>query len=184
MNAIETDRLELRPMSREFLEASLASDLERAQRLIRAKLPPDWPHHSDILRMRLGQIERDPDVEPWLLRLMCERASGEAVGHIGFHTGPAPPYLEAYLPGAIELGFSVFPSCRRRGYAREAAIALMDWAYRRHGVTRFVVSIAPSNEASQRLARGLGFRKIGRHLDEIDGEEDVLAWERIASERT
>ena len=184
MSSIETDRLDLRPMSRAFLEASLASDLERAQRLIRARLPPDWPHDPDVLRMRLGQIERDPEVEPWLLRLMCERASGEAVGYLGFHSEPAPAYLEAYLPGAIELGFSVFPAARRRGYAREAAIALMDWAYRCHGVTRFVVSIAPANQPSQQLARGLGFRKIGRHLDEIDGEEDVLAWDRALGQRT
>ena len=96
------------------------------------------------------------------------------VGHIGFHTGPAPDYLEPYSPGAVEFGFEVFPDFRRQGFAREASVALMQWARQTHGVQKFVLSISPGNGPSQSLAQQLGFVRIGSHMDEVDGPEDVL----------
>jgi RimJ/RimL family protein N-acetyltransferase len=96
------------------------------------------------------------------------------VGHIGFHSAPGAPYLKEFSPTAGEFGYTVFPSFRRNGFAREASVGLMRWAQASHGVKVFVVSIAPDNLASQALAAHLGFRKIGSQLDEIDGIEDVL----------
>ena len=100
------------------------------------------------------------------------------VGHIGFHTGPAPAYLEPYSPGGIEVGYSVFPSYRRRGYAREACVALLRWAADERGVERFVMSIQPSNVPSLSLAASLGFVRIGSHIDEVDGVEDIFECHR------
>jgi RimJ/RimL family protein N-acetyltransferase len=54
------------------------------------------------------------------------------------------------------------------------AEALMQWAHQVHGVTRFVVTIRPDNAPSQALAAGLGFVRIGSHIDEVDGLEDIL----------
>ena len=42
--------------------------------------------------------------------------------------------------------------------------------------------VAPGNTASQNLAAQLGFKRIGSHMDEIDGEEDVL--ERVVDADT
>jgi len=164
-------------MSVEFLEASLIGDRERAAELLDAEVPPGWPDIPEILAMRRAQLVADPDLRPWLLRSMRERVEGRFIGHIGFHTGPGQDYLDEYLPGGIEFGYTVFASHRRRGYAREAALGLMNWALRSQGITRFVVSISPRNDPSQGLARSLGFVRIGRHLDEVDGEEDVLGLE-------
>lgn len=50
----------------------------------------------------------------------------------------------------------------------------MEWAHRSHGVTRFVVSINPANAASLALAKGLGFNRIGSHVDKEDGPEDIF----------
>lgn len=51
----------------------------------------------------------------------------------------------------------------------------MDWARREHGVRDFVLTISPDNLPSQRLAAGLGFSRIGEHVDEVDGLEHILA---------
>jgi len=96
------------------------------------------------------------------------------VGYIGFHTAPDPEYLAELAPGGIELGYTVFAAHRRQGYAREACAALMQWARQEHGVDRFVVSISPDNVPSLRLAESFGFRKIGSHMDEIDGLEYIF----------
>ena len=104
------------------------------------------------------------------------REKGIAIGHIGFHDGPGAKYLEPFSPGAVEFGFTVYPAFRRQGFAREASIALMRWAVEVHGMRSFVMSIRPDNVASQTLASGLGFVRIGSQVDEVDGVEEVLEY--------
>jgi len=171
---IASDRLELIPMSLEFLRASLEVDRGRAARLVDFELAPEWPDEPDIVRMRIGELEADPSLRPWLLRSMVERGSRRMVGHVGFHSRPGPEYLRELSPGGVELGYVVYPEFRRRGYAREASLAMMAWAAQKHGVRRFIVSIRPSNAASTALAEQLGFRRIGSHVDEVDGPEDIF----------
>ena len=129
---------------------------------------------TDVMSLRLKQLEVDPTLQPWLLRAMVLRECRVMVGHIGFHTAPGDEYLRPYAPGGVEFGFTVYPPFLRQGYAREASIALMHWAHQVHDVRRFVLSILPDNVASQALAAGLGFVRIGSHIDEVDGLEDVL----------
>ena len=161
-------------MTPAFLRASLRGDLVEAEEHIGLRLPTTWPDIPAVLALRLEQLEGDPALQPWLLRAVGLRSSREMVGHIGFHTSPGAPYLEQWSPGGVEFGFGICREHRRRGYAREAAVALMQWARDHHGVTSFVVTISPSNEPSQRLASNLGFVRVGAHVDEVDGPEDVL----------
>ena len=56
----------------------------------------------------------------------------------------------------------------------------MKWACEAHGVRRFVLSIRPDNIPSQALAAQLGFVRIGSHIDEVDGLEEIL--EHVAPE--
>lgn len=171
---IQTTRLNLVPMSPAFLRFSIDRNLPAASREIGLSLPTDWPQIDEVLALRLDQLERDPALQPWLLRAISLK-SDEMVGHIGFHTAPGPSYLEQWMPGGIEFGFTVFAPYRRRGYAREASLALMDWASNFHGVKGFVLTVKPDNLPSRCLAVDLGFSRIGDHIDEIDGVEDVFS---------
>jgi ribosomal-protein-alanine N-acetyltransferase len=171
---IRTTRLDLVPMSPAFLRASLNRDLVAASEAIGLSLPTYWPDIADVLALRLEQLERNPELQPWLLRAVALR-NGEMVGHIGFHTAPGAQYLEPWRPGGIEFGFTVFAPHRRKGYAREASLALMDWAHTDHGVKDFVLTISPDNVPSQQLAGSLGFSRIGEHVDEVDGIEHIFA---------
>lgn len=171
--AIQSERLALMPMSVALHEASLVGDRARAEALLAAQIPSEWPEER-IARHWLTQLREQPSLAPWLARALVLRDEGRMVGHAGFHSAPAPAYLDAYLRGGIELGYTVFARDRRRGYAREAVLALMTFARReRPSLTGFVASIAPHNEASLALARGLGFTKIGEYDDPEDGLEDV-----------
>ena len=124
--------------------------------------------------MRLGQLETDPGLQPWLMRAMALRDTAMAVGTIGFHAAPGHESLAELAPGAVELGYGVTAAYRRRGLATEAIEALMRWAREAHGVRRFVVSVSPENGPSLALAAKLGFKKIGWHMDEVDGPEDIF----------
>ena len=102
---------------------------------------------------------------------MIDRVSGTLLGHIGFHTPPRPEYLATTAPDAVELGYTVHAPFRRQGYATEAALALMHWAYSLHGQCCFFLSISPQNLASTAMAQSLGFVKCGSHIDDEDGLE-------------
>lgn len=156
-------------MSPEFMAAVLEGDFARAEADIGVALPrffrdERWGH----LRYRLGMVRADPDALPWLTRLMVLREPLEAVGHIGFHEPPRPGR------GWVEVGYTVFPEHRRRGYAEEAVRGLFDWAARERGVHRFRASVGPWNQPSLNLVRKLGFEQTGVQMDEIDGEELVF----------
>ncbi len=171
--AIQTYRLELIPMTPAFLRASSSRNAAEAAEEIQLKVPNTWPDIESVLAFRLKQLESDLSLQPWLLRVIGLRSTREMIGHIGFHGAPGARYLEQWSPSGVEFGFTVFSAYRRRGYAREASVALMQWAQETHGVHSFVVTISPNNLASVALAAGLGFVRVGEHEDEVDGREDV-----------
>jgi ribosomal-protein-alanine N-acetyltransferase len=171
---IHSARLDLIPLTPPVIRALLAGDHGEAGRLLGVRWPADWEVHRSALEMRLGQLEADPGLQPWLMRSMVLREEGVVVGDIGFHAAPGHECLAELAPGGVELGYGVMESYRRRGLATEAIEALIRWAREEQGVDRFVVSISPENAPSLSLAAKLGFRKIGWHMDEVDGPEDVF----------
>jgi len=155
-------------MSAAFMEALLEDDFAGAEADAGVALPEffrgeRWGH----LWHRLGMVRADPDALDWLTRLMVLRDTGQAVGHIGFHEPPHPQ-------GWVEVGYTVFPEHRRRGYAEEAVRGLFDWACGERGVCRFRASVGPWNRPSLALVRKLGFEQTGVQVDELDGEELVF----------
>ena len=92
-------------------------------------------------------------------------------GRIGFHSEPGPEDLRNVAADGVELGYEIGESFRRRGIGKEAALALMKWAYEEHDQRCFVLSINPGNIPSLGMARSMGFREIGSHIDEEDGLE-------------
>jgi ribosomal-protein-alanine N-acetyltransferase len=174
LDIIHSARLDLIAMPPAFLDASFNGDLQTASRLIGLTIPQDWLDAKWLMEMRLIKMRENPALEPWLLRAIGLRETKTMIGFIGFHTLPGADYLNSYAPGSVEFGYTIFPDYRGKGYASEAAGALMDWATREHGVTRFVVSISPTNEPSLRVAQKFGFRKVGSFNDPEEGVEDVF----------
>lgn len=167
-------------MSVPFMQALAQRDLETASREIGATVPA-WvaDELENFLKFRLAQLSVDPTIHGWLGRAMVltdEDGSRRVVGSIGFH---GPPDKKSRL----EVGYSVDPPYRRRGYANESVKAMFDWAHREHGIETFVASISPDNDASLRLASGFGFLQVGEQMDEIDGLELVFetTWPPAAS---
>jgi [ribosomal protein S5]-alanine N-acetyltransferase len=175
---IESTRLDLVSMSPAFLEAMLAGRDDEGSELIGAELPDGWAAGEErFLRLRLEQMRRDPAREPWLIRALVPRGTKRTmIGHAGFHGPPGINGLER--PDAVELGYTVLPPFRGRGYATEAAAALMAWAQSEHGIRHFVASVAPGNEPSLAVVRKLGFVRTGQQWDDEDGLELVFELDR------
>jgi ribosomal-protein-alanine N-acetyltransferase len=152
MDIISSARLDLVSLPASFLEASLAGDAEEVEQWLDIPVPSDWLENRWLMQYRLEQLRSDPTVQPWLLRAMVLREERVMVGHIGFHTPPRANYLQEYAPDGVEIGYTVYPPFRQRGYATEACTALMAWATQQQPGVRFVVSISPNNVPSLRIA--------------------------------
>ncbi len=175
MNILRSDRLELVSMGPALLEALLAGDPASAAQIGGFQIPKDPILRKRTLQMRLRQMQADPEVQPWLLRAMVLRQRQMMCGYIGFHSQPGPEDLRDVAADGVELGYAVGESFRRQGFAKEAALTLIRWAFERHGQRCFILSIAPDNEASLAMARSMGFGEVGSHMDEEDGIELYFA---------
>lgn len=87
----------------------------------------------------------------WLLILKDEP---RGVGLAGFKGVPNDV-------GEAEIGYGVDPDHRRRGYAKEAVAALVEWAFA-HETCRIVTArnVSRDNLASQRVLAGIGMRLV------------------------
>ncbi len=159
-------------MPLDLLDAFVANDRPAIARLAEYEVPADFPERSgraDIadttgfLRFRRDQLLQDPARYPWSLRAVVLRGERRMVGYVNFHG--APGVNDVGAADALELGWTVFPAYRRRGYATETAIALMDWAAEAHGIVHFVSATTADNVASLRVHEKLGFARTGKIVD-------------------
>ncbi len=137
---------------------------------------PDWwpddvdREHLAVWRRRAAESD---EMNVWGPRAVVN-AQAQMVGHAGFHLPPQP--LEGALAdpsfegrrestagGVVEVGYTIFPEYRRRGYATEVVSALVGWAWATGEVGTILAAVAEDNEPSLGvLARVGGFRRIGR----------------------
>ena len=158
--SLQTARLELRPLPA-AAAAALPGDRETAARALGALLPAEWPQ-TDLLDVLPSQAAAAPDEECFGVWVMIERASQMVCGDIGFVGAPGPD-------GTVEVGYSVVPNRRRRGYATEAARAIVEWALARPDVNAVIAACDADNLASIRTLERLGFTRDS----EADGQ---LRW--------
>jgi [ribosomal protein S5]-alanine N-acetyltransferase len=99
-------------------------------------------------RRRLEAI-REHDADGWGFWALDDRESGTLVGGAGlFPLGWEGP--------EIELAYHILPSAWGRGYATEAAAALLAAAWRETDLDHVVAVTMPDNAASRRVMEKLG----------------------------
>jgi RimJ/RimL family protein N-acetyltransferase len=156
---LRTTRLDLRLDSTETVLARI----EAMGPADRSQVSPEW-----VLRMR-----RTPPT-PWTHGFtIVDRSTGAAIGSCAFK---GPPDAD----GMVEIAYGVDPDRRGRGYAKEAARALVDFA-REAGARVVRAHTLPENAASIRVLVACGFTRIGEVVDPDDGL--VVRWELVASPR-
>jgi ribosomal-protein-alanine N-acetyltransferase len=145
-------RLELRPLPA-AAAAALAGDRNLAAALLGATLPPDWPQDDlrDILPILAAADSSPAGFGAWVV---VERDTNTVVGDAGFLGPPGGD-------GIVEVGYSVLPDRRRRGYATEAVAALVGWALARDEVREVIARCDPDNVGSIRVLEVSGFRRTG-----------------------
>jgi RimJ/RimL family protein N-acetyltransferase len=173
---VKTLHLDLPLLSPDLLDALSRGDAERSRALAPFELPAAFDaDERELFSMRYEQA-RDPGWRPWLLRAIVLREQSRMIGYTNFH-GP-PGVNDTGAPDAVEIGYSIFPEFQGRGFATEAARALLDHAHRDFGVIHFIAGILPTNAPSIRVIEKLGFART-----EVVVEGEVIFELRLAPHR-
>ena len=123
------------------------------QMRLRRGLEPDpalKKAYTEMIDAMLTLPGREHWAADWLI---CLR-DGTAVGGIGFKGAPD-------ANGDVELGYGIDEPYRRRGYAAEAAGAMLTWALAQPGVKRILAQAELDNEISQKVLMKNGFVRNG-----------------------
>ena len=80
------------------------------------------------------------------------------------------------MEGVVEIAYGIDPDHQGRGYATEAAAALVEFALATDTVRLVRAHTLPESNASTRVLTKCGFEHIGEHIDPEDGL--VWRWER------
>jgi RimJ/RimL family protein N-acetyltransferase len=146
-------RIELIPNTR----ASVLRKIDELDTDARREVSPVW----------LTAVYAADEDDPWMFGFAIrERATGDTVGTCGFKSPP--------VDGVVEIAYGVNPDKQGRGFATEAAGALVAFALESERVTLVCAHTFAAHNASTRVLQKNGFHLVGPVIDPEDGE--VWRW--------
>jgi RimJ/RimL family protein N-acetyltransferase len=152
---ILTKNLELAPRTRTEVRASI----DQMAPEIRKEVSATW----------LELLENSAEIDPWIHGFtLIHKSSGAAVGMCAFKGPPD-------AAGMVEIAYAVVPEHQGKGYATEAAAALVRYAFCSDHVRVVRAHTLPVPNASGRVLTKCGFQKVGEAIDPDDGL--VWRWE-------
>lgn len=153
---LDTARLKLIPATLELADADLHNRLEFSHQL-GARVLDSWPpplNDENSMRWTVDYLRRRPGAAGWTAWYwIAKKHKPVAVGMGGFKGLPAA--------GAAEIGYSLLPEFRGKGYASEAVSALLEWSFSRPELDRVVAETSPELAPSIRLLERAGFAAVG-----------------------
>jgi RimJ/RimL family protein N-acetyltransferase len=153
---LQTQRLLLVPATTALIDAELAGGSGALVRALGTSTPEAWPpelYERDDLE-RLRKVLEDPANAGWGVYYVIERTESPAlIGIAGFGGGPNDE-------GVVQLGYSILPSARRRGFATEAVAALLEHALTHARVKVVVAETYSTLPASLGVLQKCGFCQV------------------------
>ena len=92
--------------------------------------------------------------DPRVMFYIWIEQTNELIGRVYFHS-------KAELDGEVEIGYGISEEHRNKGYATEAAKAIVRFAFEQAGQKELVVIVSHENISSRRVVEKLGFTYCG-----------------------
>jgi len=125
----------------------------------------------------IARLENGKQPDPWQFGFaIIHQGENVLIGTCGF---PGPPDPD----GVAEIAYGIAPAYQGRGYATEAARALIEFATKDPRVETIRAHTLAETNASTRVLQKCGLKKIGDAVDPENGLP-VWRWERPLSSRT
>jgi ribosomal-protein-alanine N-acetyltransferase len=126
----------------------------------------DFIVSDDVSPAWLAELRASTAADPWVHGFaVVHRESSSVIGSAGFK---GPPDED----GMVEIAYGIVPGYQGRGYATEAAAALVAFALDSGRVGLVRAHTLPTLNASTRVLTKCGFKHIG----EVEDPEDGLVW--------
>ena len=171
MPSLLTDRLRLVPITLPAIEAVLDHDKARAEQVVGASFPEQWPN-DDLVALGFpysrAALRADPETRLWGDSLVLRRDAPRVIGSVVFHGLPTD--------GIAEVAYSIEDGSRCQGYAAEAVGAAVGWALAQANVRAVQATTFPWHFASLGVIRHLGMHQVGTREHDTLGE--LLVFER------
>ncbi len=103
-----------------------------------------------------SRIQEEFDRKGWGLYAVELKSNGRFIGYVGLHEIG----FEADFTPGIEIGWRLSADCHNRGFATEAARAVLQLAASQ-GITRLYSFTAEINKPSERVMQKIGMKKVG-----------------------
>jgi [ribosomal protein S5]-alanine N-acetyltransferase len=171
MPALVTERLRLLPITLEVIEAVLDHDKPRAETIVGASFPTQWPNDELValgFPFSREALRSAPDIRLWGDSLVLLRDQPRVVGSVVFHGHPSD--------GIAEVAYGIEENSRNQGFAIEATRAAVEWALAQHGIAAVQATTFPWHVASLGVIRHLGMQLVGTRDHDTLGE--LLVFER------
>jgi ribosomal-protein-alanine N-acetyltransferase len=108
---------------------------------------------KDFLHRKLAAQQANPRVE-YEFAIVLQQ-TGQVIGGVGLRLN-RPDHR------AADMGYVLHPDHWNRGYASEAARAILDFGFNRHNLHRIMATCDPANRASARVLEKIGMQYEGR----------------------
>src|SRR6478609_2838704 len=131
---------------------------------VRADVEQMPPHErAEVSSVWLALLDSSNVIDPWIHGfVVVHQATGSVIGKCGFK---GPPGAD----GAVEIAYGIAPEHQGKGYATEAAAALVSYAFDSGQVRVARAHTLPEANASTRVLTKCGFRRMGEVVDPEDG---------------
>lgn len=170
---IETERLILREMN--------SDDFDSLYKILAdSSIMQHYPYAFDETRVR-GWIERNKEryqIFGFGLWAVCLKQTGEMIGDCGL--------TMQNINGVIkpEIGYHIRADMQRKGFAKEAAIAVRDWTFENTPFNQIYSYMKYTNEPSANCALSWGCRFAGEYKDDVNEITKVFMitkkeWQKI-----
>ena len=121
----------------------------------------------EVLRANAGLAAGNGAASPWRGYIAITDEDG-VVGTCGFKGPPED--------GAAEIAYFTFPPFTGRGFAKQMARKLEEFAARTGALRILIAHTLSETNASTAILKGMGFRNVGEVLDPEDGP--AWRWEK------
>jgi ribosomal-protein-alanine N-acetyltransferase len=141
---IETERLRIRPFTLEDVDAyhaAIHSDADVMRYLPAGRALP----RVDTIRI-LNYFIDHGEQQGYSFEALMDKTTGALIGHVGLH----------FVTDSVEVGYALSKAHWGKGYATEAALAIMRYGFVTHDFESIIALAFGANSASRRVMERIG----------------------------
>lgn len=171
MPHLVTARTRLVPITLPMLEAVLDHDKPRAEAILGAQFPGDWPNDDLVARAfpySRAAIRAAPDERLWGDSFVLDLHEPRVIGSVVFHGHPKDR--------VAEVAYGIEEGSRNQGYAIETVTACVEWALDQPGIEAVQATTFDWHVASLGVIKRLGMIQVATRESPTFGE--LLVFER------